>query len=110
MAPHPDPVDLVPLSLLVECFPEVAIDNLLLFAVLPPCLLPAEDPARHPFAEVLRVTGQPYLAGAFEGLEAGEGGGQFHSVVGGHGGKAGELLFMLTVTENRPPAPGTGVA
>lgn len=95
----------------VEALPEVGVLEGQVVGAGPAAGLPSAEPAfGHGIDEVAGVGVEGDLAGGGEGLEAGDGGEEFHAVVGGAGEAAGERAGLAVVDEEGAVAAGAGVS
>jgi hypothetical protein len=109
----PLPVDLVTGYGGIEALPEVGVfEGVGGFGGAAPAeAAPFIDPAfGHGVDEVFGVGVNGDVTGGAQGFEAGDGGEEFHAVVGGEGEAAGEFAAVLVVKEDGAEAAGAGVA
>lgn len=107
----PEPGDVVGLGREVESFPEVSVLEVLVVGARPVARLPSAEPAfGHGVDEVAGVGGEGDFAGGGECLEAGDGGEEFHAVVGGARESAGEFASFSVEDEEGAEAAGAGVS
>lgn len=95
----------------IEPFPQVGVLEVLVAGAGPMAGLPAAEPAfGHGVDEVAGVGVEGDAAGGPEGLKGGDGGEEFHPVVGGAGESAGDFAGGSVAAEQDAEAPGAGIA
>ena len=110
MAAHPFPSDLVALCGGVEPLPQIDILDRLFVGGPPAALFPGVDPLGDAVAQILAVAEEPHPARALQGLQPRNGRHHLHAVVGGERLEPAQLLFDLTIAQDRGPAARTGIA
>ena len=110
MALHPVPDDFVTARGQVERLPELTVLYRLLLAGLPAVPLPAMDPFGDAVHDVFAVGIEVDSAGLLQRIERGDGGKQFHAVVGCLGLAARQFLGHAAVAQHCAPAAGPGIA
>lgn len=95
----------------IEAFPEVGVFEVLVVGAGPAAGLPAAEPAFvHGIDEVAGVGVESDLAGGRERLDTGDGGEEFHAVVGGAAEASGEFASFAVEDEEGAVAAGTRVS
>src|SRR5882724_411842 len=107
---HPVPADAVPARCALELLPQVDVLDGLLVGGAPAAPLPVGQPFADTFLDVLRVGVDLYGAGVLERFQRPDHRGQLHAVVGGVLLSSEDLLLASSVSEDRAPAPGAGIA
>src|SRR5215475_5256580 len=106
----PDPFRPVPGHLLVQCLPQVLVDDRLSGGSHPSLALPPVDPRRNAVLQVFGI-GDDFNFTAFaECTQTPDGSSQFHAVVGRVRLTAPQFFLVIAVAENRRPPAGTRIA
>ena len=104
------PIDPVRRGRVDQLLPQLGVLDRLPVRRLPAVRAPFVDPARDPVAEILAVGVQLDPAGALQGLQPADRGGQLHAVVGGQRLAAGQFLLLAAHAQQHSPSAGAGVA
>ena len=111
MAPHPYKPHLMEVQQGQELVPQIRVEGGLFVRFSPAIALPGPGPAL--FDAVDEITGIAAKGDPAALLQRGQsfdGGGQLHTVIGGLGLSAGQLLFPAAEAQDRPPAPRAGIS
>ena len=107
---EPFPRDAVGRGQLVELAPEVVVLHGLTADGTPASGFPEPQPLGDAFAEVLGVGEDLHFAGFPDGRESGNGGLEFHAIVGRGGFAAGDLANETVAAQDGRPATGAWIA
>ena len=110
MALHPLPLDLMPKPCGFQLLPEVYILDGFFVGGFPAPLDPLRQPFRNALGDINRVGDDADFAGSSQAFQSTDGGGQFHSVVGGFPLASIQFLFPFPIPQEYPPTARPRVA